>query len=348
MFDRATQYLTAFLGLCFLSLAQAADTPDPLFQSDDLLQVRITTQLETLLKERPFESELNATFELLDGAEPAQAFDIQIRTRGRYRRRPDICRFPPMRLNFKKSTTHATFLDNQDKLKLVTHCMSSKNYEQNVLREYAAYRILNHVTDVSFRVRLLRITYIDSENAVDEITRLAFVIEHQDRLAERLGVEVLDIPRTTVAALNTQHTNLVSLFHYMIGNTDFSPIRGAPDEACCHNHVLLGDEDGGVWSVPYDFDQSGLVNAAYATPNPRFGLRSVRQRLYRGRCANNAQIAATISRYHKRREDILATLDTLPELENSTRRQLRKYAEEFFAKFETEKRVARDLVANCV
>jgi hypothetical protein len=94
--------------------------------------------------------------------------------------------------------------------------------------------------------------------------------------------------------------NLISVYHYMIGNTDYSQIKGAAGGRCCHNHVLFGIENGRIWSVPYDFDQAGLVDAPYAAPAPQFKLRSVEQRLYRGRCYNNENLDQTLDAYkHK-------------------------------------------------
>ena len=50
-----------------------------------------------------------------------------------------------------------------DKLKLAVHCRDSERYEQTLLREYMAYRLLNLATPMSFQVRLLRITWVDTE-----------------------------------------------------------------------------------------------------------------------------------------------------------------------------------------
>ncbi len=130
-----------------------------------------------------------------------------------------------------------------------------------------------------------------------------FLIEHKDRLAKRLGLEPLALEKTTIKSLQPDYTNLISVFHYMIGNTDFSPIVG-PDAECCHNHVLLGEEGSLLLSVPYDFDQSGLVDAPHGVTNPRFKLRNAKQRLYRGRCKNNDYLDRTLAVYADKRESI--------------------------------------------
>ena len=90
----------------------------------------------------------------------------------------------------------------------------------------------------------------------------------------------------------------------MIGNTDFSPVAGPPGEDCCHNYVLFKGEGANITPVPYDFDQSGFVDAPYANPNPRFKIRSVKQRVYRGRCGNNSQIPDTLQQFQDKRAEI--------------------------------------------
>ena len=313
-----------------------------------MLDVRITAPLATLLHERPFDEELPAKLQYVDSSGQTVEFEMKIRTRGKFRRLKDICSFPPMRLNFKTSETKGTLFHKQNKVKLVTHCQNNVKYEQVILREYTAYRILNVMTDASFRVRLLRITYIDSEGKKRDDVSHGFIIEHRDRLAKRLEKGYLEIPSTSISSLDPEYMNLVSMYHYLIGNTDFSPIRAAPDQNCCHNHVLFSNEGERIWSVPYDFDQAGLVDAPHADPNEKFKLRSVRQRLYRGRCVNNDRLDETITLFNVKREEVMAILD---EVEDATRRSVEsmtKYVENFYDTINSEKQVQKALVKRCI
>jgi hypothetical protein len=330
------------------ALAQESTPPDPLFQSTEVLDVRIVAPLKTLLYERPRDEELLASLQYTDSAGETIEFDIKIRTRGRLRRQKDICAFPPMRLNFKGSQTKGTLFHKQDKVKLVTHCESNSKYEQVVLREYTAYRILNIMTNASFQVRLLRITYVDSEGKRRDNVRYGFIIEHRDRLAKRLDKPYLDVPSATIQSLDPEHTNLVSMYHFLLGNTDYSPVQGIPDEACCHNHVLFGNEGEPVWSVPYDFDQAGLVNAPHARPNKRFKLRDVQQRLYRGRCAHNDQLAESIASFVEKREEIMAVVRDVDDATNRSEKTMAKYVEKFYDTITSEKGVANELVKKCI
>jgi len=253
-----------------------------------------------------------------------------------------------MRLNFKASQTKGTLFHKQNKVKLVTHCQSNTKYEQVILREYTAYRILNVMTDASFRVRLLRISYVDSEGKKRDNVSHGFIIEHRKRLAKRLEKSYLEIPSTKVSSLDPEYTNLVSMYHYLIGNTDFSPVLGIKGEACCHNHVLFGNEGEPVWSVPYDFDQAGLVNAPHAGPNERFKLRSVKQRLYRGRCVHNDLLDETIADYNDKREEIMAVVGEVEDATNRSVKTMANYVDRFYGTISSERRVKGEFIKMCI
>lgn len=345
------RWLLATAAWCLLVTASNAASngdPDPLFQSFDALEVRIAAPFATLLSDRPDEVDIDGKFQYMDEAGELTEIDVGVRTRGRFRRNKDVCPFPPLRLNFKASQTKGTLFHKQNKVKLVTHCRDrSSRYEQALLSEFLAYRILNELTDISFRVRLLRITYSDTEGRSRDRIRYAFLIEHKDRLAKRTALSPIDLERTRVSALQPGYLNLISMFHYLIGNTDFSPIAGA-DEFCCHNHELLGAEGELLFSVPYDFDQAGLVNAPHASPNPRFRIRTVRNRLYRGRCANNGHLDATIALFAGKREAILELIDEQEQVDGKVRKAMTKYLTSFFETIDSPKRVQSQFVKKCL
>ncbi|HSM29822.1 MAG TPA: hypothetical protein VK854_03910, partial [Woeseiaceae bacterium] len=276
-------------------------------------------------------------------------YDIGIRTRGNYRRQPRVCPFPPLRVNFKKSEAKNTLFHKQDKLKLVAHCRdNSERYEQNLIKEYLAYRILNTLTDVSYRVRLARVTYIDSEQKDDDRSQYAFFIEHDDRLSKRLGLPAIKTAGINKDDLAGPYSDLTSLFQYMIGNTDFSPIAGAEGEDCCHNSTLFGNEGEPVYSIPYDFDMSGFVDAPYAEPNPHVRIRSVTQRLYRGRCEYLDHLQTTLQLFQDNREAIYGLIGNQEQLEDKTRKKVTKFVDRFYDVIDNPKKVHREIETQCI
>ena len=327
-------------------LADVSELPDPLFQDDETLHVTITAPMTTLVRERPKDDYLPGVFQYTETDGTTVKFDLEIRTRGHFRHK--TCDYPPLSLNLKKSQTNGTLFDKQNKLKLVVHCDYSERYEQIVLREYLAYRILNAITNMSFRVRLLRVTYVNNEKRGDGQVRYAFLIEHKNRLAERFDLKDLELARTTIAAIQADRLNLTSVFEFLIGNTDFSPIAGPPDNECCHNYVLFGNDIDPVIAIPYDFDQSGFVDAPYAVPNEHFRIRNVRQRLYRGRCVNNEHVAASLRRFRDRRDSIYALVDEQVGLQSRVRKNLIRYIDGFYNLIDDPKDVERQIIKRCI
>lgn len=299
------------------------------------------------MQERPVDDDIQGTLVYQDPEAGEVTLDIGIRTRGHFRRRSEVCPFAPLRLNFRK--TKGTLFAKSDKMKLVTHCRSRiSRYTQVVLREYLAYRILNLLTDESFRVRLLKVKYIDSADGGFVDDNYAFLIEHHRQLGKRIGLKRSPAERTSIPDLNPAYTNLVSVFQFLVGNTDFSPIRARDGEACCHNHALMGDEPGAILSIPYDFDQTGLVSAPYARPNARFELRNIRERLYRGRCVNNAHLEHSLQRVREQREAIYGLLESTPGLSKSSSKRAADYLDKFFRMIDSPKQLERRIVDDCL
>ena len=330
-------------------IAEAKTAVDPLFAGDELLRIRITAPMTTIMKERPIEKYVPGTFEYVAADGSTVEFQIGLRTRGRFRRRVETCDFAPLRINFRKSEVKGTLFDKQDKLKLVTHCANkSPRYQQSVVSEYLAYRIFNLLTDISFRARLLEVTYIDTDRDDRETVSYAIFIEHQDRMAKRIGIPTVTRWRIVVPMLIPEYASLTALFQYFVGNTDFSQVATAPGEDCCHNHELFGNEGEKIYSVPYDFDMTGFVNAPHARPNPRFRLRSVRSRLYRGRCVHNAYLADAAATFSERREAIYDLVNSQAQLTNGTRKSQVRFVDSFFEDIDSEKRIEKKLFEDCL
>jgi hypothetical protein len=327
--------------------ADGGDPPGPLFDSDQILNVRIISDFDFLAKERPTEEYVPGQFFFTADNGEVVELEVGIRARGRFRRRADVCEFPPLRLNFKKGQVKETLFAGQDKLKLVSHCTTdSYVYEQGVIAEYLAYRILNLMTDTSFRVRLLNVEY-ETPGGKSSFDGYGVLIEHKDNLAERLGILPIVVENTPVSSLDPDYLNLTSIFQYLIGNTDFSPITGSAGGECCHNHTLFGNEGEPYYSIPYDFDMAGFIDAPYAMPNPKLRLDSVLERLYRGRCVNNDLLPATVAAFNAKRDEIETMVREQPELSTRKRRDVLRYISKFYSSLSNQRGLDRNLISKC-
>ena len=322
----------------------AANSADPLFQDQSTLRVEITAPLGTLVRERSETEYLPGVFSFKDANGEPLELDIQLRARGNFRHRN--CDFPPVTLNFRKSQVEGTLFDQQDKLKMVTRCKDTLQYEQSVVREYLAYQLLNSVSDFGFRVRLLQVTWVDSDGRMGRMARSAFLIEHKNRLADRIGMSPQEVARVETGNIQPEQLNLASMFQYLIGNVDFSPIAGSTDE-CCHNYALFGKSTDSMVAIPFDFDLAGIVNAPYAATNKELGVERLGQRAYRGYCVNNGYVAGSISEFREARETLYALVSDQKELETSVRERITSYMDEFYDVIDDPQEVERKIAGNC-
>ena len=274
----------------------------PLFQSFEPLKITLRTDIEWLIDERndSVEVEGTVTFVDLDGTTVVKPVDV--RPRGLFRLDERNCSFPPLRLDFPQSEMDGTVFEGQNRLKLVTPCNDRRdNYQRYVYDEYLVYRVFNVLTPYSHRVRLVEITYEDIEDDYDTRTKIGFLIEDHDRMAERNRATLLEVVGLMPTMADGSQSVVVALFNYMIGNLDWSTVY-------MHNVKLIRTEDSRFITVPYDFDFAGVVNAQYATPPPdleeRNGIRSVRQRLYRGFCRAELQYEPMAEIFDSKRDEI--------------------------------------------
>jgi hypothetical protein len=352
------QRITPLLHLCLAALtacisssvlAQDDAAGVALFDWHQTMKVRIEAPITELRKDRSEDQSLEGLFAYVDANGVEQMLDIKIRPRGRFRRQKDVCDFPPLQLDFRKGQIKSTEFRGQNKLKLVTHCNNNRSsFEQNLLQEYLAYRMLNVMTDRSFRVRLLHVEYVDSVNGKLFRTKYAFFIEDEDDLGDRLELQPAKVKEITFEQLEPNQTALFSVFQYMIGNTDFSAIRGASDTWCCHNAIPYVGPRGQFIPIPYDFDFSGLVNATYAAPKPGLKISTVTERQYRGLCSSNSLLPDTLALFAARRPAIDELVNDQEGLTDGSKRSTLRFLKEFYDEIADPKKVDRYFVKECL
>lgn len=308
----------------------ASAKPDRLFAAHDALEITLTAPFRSIVRDRddhPQDRPATLGYEF-EGE--AHLVAIGIRARGKSRRERDVCTFPPLRLNLPKAAVKGTLFAKQNKLKLVTHCKSKASHQQVLLREYLAYRMLNLLTDASFKVRLLTVNYVDEDRGGRVITRLGFLIEHKDRLARRLGTELIKITRVERNKLAPAAASLAELYQFLISNTDFSFVAGPANDLCCHNAVPFVGVAGKVIPVPYDFDVSGLVDAPYALPQENLKQRNLKDRLFRGFCRSAPHLDDAVAKAQASRDAIYELVADLDGLNEKNQRQVTRFIDGFY------------------
>ena len=173
-----------------------------LFRSAEPVAITIAADFRAVQRDRDVTSTkmfpATITFPAADGQ--TASMPLLIRTRGHSRRKPTLCDFAPLRLEFQKELTKNTLFDGPRSLKLGAHCRDNGTFEQYVLREHAVYRLFNLLTPRSFRSRLAKMTYVDAKNGRTVATRFGHFIEDDDDVARRLEGRIKEAKGTLVPA----------------------------------------------------------------------------------------------------------------------------------------------------
>jgi len=300
------------------------DTLAHIFEAENPMKITLTLDLKKFQKEKMkgeympvhFLYQLNDTLRL--------EREMRIKARGKTRRR--ICSLPPFWLEIRNADLQDEEQEDIERIKFVTHCKYNTTYEEYVLKEYLCYKIYNIISPISFRVRLARMTYIDTGRNNKVMEGWAFMIEPVEMLEQRFNATKTKIEGLLSRQMRPVEMNRLALFQYMIGNPDYSvPHR--------HNVKILeltGMGAAGYTAVPYDFDYSGLVDAYYAVPSDYLDITSVKERYYLGPCRSDMDFALAIEQLNLYREEILQLVGEFKYLDEKVKKSVLRYLEEYF------------------
>lgn len=269
------------------------------------------------------------------------SLDVRIRARGNYRRMH--CYFPPLKVKIKKSDAKGTIFKGNKELKLVMPCSQSNPTQDNIVKEYMAYKIYEVISPYHFNTRLADVEFTELKGKKDKVHKVkGFFIEDIDNVAERQSSRKLN---RVVHPLEQDDITSVQndFFQFMIGNTDFST-------AYRHNQKLLFTEDYKTVPLPYDFDMSGLVDASYAVVSQIGGevlsIESVTDRLYRGFVRDEAVFDTVRQHYRELKPKVFEVIDNLKvQFESEKEFEIaRNFIEDFFEILENDNQFQSQIV----
>ena len=336
--------MSTFVALLAPLIASAQESA--LFSSQEPLVVRLEAPLRAVTSDLTDREYQPARIVVAGAGGEPLSVDVRVRVRGKSR--TVACEFPPLLLNFPGEQPEGSPFAGQNRLKLVTHCRADRAHEQYLQLERRIYSALNLLTDASLRTREVKITYVDSARGREIVDRQGFLIEDEERFAARAGFTTVSLESVPRDAYDPGALMMLDVFQYFIGNTDWSAYEGpAEEEACCHNVVPFARADGLLVPVPYDFDATGLVGVPYAQPDERLRIRSVRQRLYRGRCRDLAALEPVLAAFTARREALTALFSTGGGLTERSSERAREYIDGFYAVLADAPKAEREFRENC-
>ena len=327
--------------LTMMLCVSAHISADPLFEADDSLKLTFTAPFSQIYKVRDKTKQYPARLLWDESREIA----VGLQVRGNNRLKKSTCRYPPLKVYFNKEDVKGSIFKKQSELKLVVAC--KKKYSQYVRMEYLIYKLFASLSDNNFKVRWLELTFIDNNKAR---TSPGFFIEQKKRMGKRLGLTQVHASKVPPENLDPQSAVTVDLFQFMIGNTDYSNFQARGTKDCCHNTKLMQriENDSGTYiPIPYDFDNSGIINAEYAVPSPSIPISSVTKRNYRGLCQANPHIPDVIMLIQTKKEEILNLFAGDNLLTKRSKSRAKKYLEKFYAIIDSPKKMNSAITEAC-
>jgi hypothetical protein len=319
--------------------AQKGFSQGHLFNDEDILQLKLSANFRAVQKDRSDDPSYHpATLSYKNEDSIQVSIPLKIKARGNFRKDRNNCIFPPLLLNFPKHHIDSTGLFmNQEKLKLVTHCQG----DQYVIREWLVYKLYNILSEKSFRARLVKVDYVDSSAKLKVDSHYGILIEDENEMAQRNEAIILKRKLVPPQATNHDEYLKMTVFEYMIGNTDWSI-------PYLHNIKLISPDSTKVpYTVPYDFDHAGIVSAPYANPAEQLELSSVRQRLFRGYCMPYTDFDETVKLYDKLKEKIYKVYTSCNLLPPKYIKETTAYLDDFYDVLNNEKARLREFGVPC-
>ncbi|MBM3414915.1 MAG: hypothetical protein FJY20_00420 [Bacteroidetes bacterium] len=308
------------------------------FTDEQPVELTLTTDIRGLQNESDQDVFQPATAKMKfpDGTEIEEP--VQVGARGKFRR--GYCRIPPIMMQFRNASSPR--FASLGKLKLVIACGAATADEELLLKEFLVYKIYNQLTDMSFRVRLMKTTYNDSRGKIKSFTQYAFMLEDDGDMARRNGCKKRTHGQVLTESTDRATMTMVAIFEYMIGNTDWS----VPND---HNIELIFSRENPAllpFSVPYDFDYCGLVDASYAIPNEIIGTEKVTERVYRGFPRKMDELQTVLDAFRAKKETIRSLVKNFTLLGERVRNNMIRYLDDFFQMIENRSEVKSVFIDN--
>jgi len=313
-----------------------------IFEDDKLLEITLKYDITSFIRHKSKGEYLNAEFCIHLNENDSIIKNIRLKARGNFRK--GHCFFPPIYLNFKTDPIKETELEGIKKIKLVTHCSTSKSYRRYILKEFLVYKLYNILSENSFRVKLVNINYIDTGKKERNYQQVGFVIEPIEALVNRTNSTEINPVAVRAKNVVREDVDVVSLFNYMIGNTDWR-VKGGHNMKYIKSLDQVSTE---VTPVPYDFDYSGFVGTSYSHPQEWTSIENVQDREYMGYCReNDADYIKAIELFVQNKEEIMNEIGSFDYLEKKDRDNLIKFLGEFFRLAENPKMFVNILKREC-
>jgi hypothetical protein len=308
------------------------------FDDESIVTATLEMDIKDLLAKKAKQRYLPGTMMLSfkDGSTVNEKITATVR--GNFRR--ETCYMPGLTVNFKADTNSS--MAKFKTMKISNGCNSGDEPGQLVIKEYLAYKIYNLLTDMSLRVRLMNISFKDVSGKRKPYTQYAFMIEDVDDMAKRNNMVEVEEVKFNTEQTNRDQMTLVTLFEYLIGNTDWSV-------PAYHNVKLIAPKDDKSvrpYVVAYDFDICGFVDPPYATIDEQLQsqISSVRERLNRGFPRSMEELKIAVKIFNDKKEKLIGLIKNNEYLNSREKSRSVGYVEDFYKTINSDRDLQRIFV----
>jgi hypothetical protein len=330
--------LLFIVGILYLpATAQKVDKVK-FFADESVVNATLEFDMRDLLAKKALNRYLPGTITLTSKDGTTATAKVEVTARGNFRR--ETCFMPGLKVSFKKDSTSS--LSKFKEVKLTNGCSPGDEPGQLVVKEFLAYKIYNLLTDMSLRVRFMNISFKDVSGKKKPYTQYGFMIEDIDDMAKRNDMVEIEGTQYLTEQTNRDQMTLVTLYQYLIGNTDWS----VPSY---HNIKLIGPkEDKSIrpYVIAYDFDICGFVDAPYSTIDEQLQdkITTVRERLNRGFPRTMEELKTAVNLFNDRKEKIIGLIKNNEYLNSKEKSKAVEYVEDFYKTINNDKELKKIFV----
>jgi hypothetical protein len=267
------------------------------FLDHDILPIKLSFSIKDMKKETNDSTYIDSdlVYQLKDAS--WQTLPVNLRARGNNRLKN--CFFPPIKVKIKKSDSKHTPFEDHKNLKIVLPCLLESDKNDNIVKEYLAYKLFEIISPYHFKARLLDVEFEEVKGDKSKTYNLKGIFVEDDKsVAKRLDGKIYErdmhpLNQEPIASIRN------AFFQFMIGNTDFST-------AYQHNMKVIYINKTMV-PLPYDFDMAGIVNTSYAASS--IAVNSVTERKYRGFVRDKALFEQVRREFIDNKDKLISVMD---------------------------------------
>ena len=310
---------------------------DYIYQMEGIPKIKIETNVNNLINKKIKEEYQETTFQLFN-EERNEILDLQGRIRARGNIRKKVCYFPPVKIDFSKSTLDSLGFLKLDKLKFVFPADPKKYSQERLLKEFFLYELYAFLDSSSIRTKLVDITII--HNGKEKYHFTGFLIEDEEEYARRNKAIMVEKGKLRASVLDRQSFLKMVFFQYMIANTDYSVSNRHNLEMVKLPHIKK------VVAVPYDFDYSGFVGQKYAMPYTYFPIESVHERyLFPSYRITEGEYNFMVQYFLSIEKEVYELCESATYMKSDVIKDNKAYLKSFFKLLRKPKRLKEDLVS---